>query len=46
MLTLPEQFTDRRQPRESVLAPIFEAAHAATFEVTGNPGVTSTPGPS
>ena len=30
----------------SALAPIFEAAQAATFEVTGTPGVTSTPGPS
>jgi 2'-5' RNA ligase len=30
----------------SALAPIFEAAQAATLEVTGNPGVTSTPGPS
>jgi 2'-5' RNA ligase len=30
----------------SALAPIFEAAQAATFEVTSNPGVTSTPGPS
>jgi hypothetical protein len=30
----------------SALAPIFEAARAATLEVTGNPGVTSTPGPS
>jgi 2'-5' RNA ligase len=30
----------------SALAPIFEAVQAATLEVTGNPGVTSTPGPS
>lgn len=30
----------------SALAPIFEAAQAATLEVTGTPGVTSTPGPS
>ena len=30
----------------SALAQIFEAAQAAAFEVTGNPGVTSTPGPS
>jgi hypothetical protein len=30
----------------SALAPIFEAAQAATFEVTSNPGVTRTPGPS
>jgi hypothetical protein len=30
----------------SALAPIFEAAQAATLEVTGNTGVTSTPGPS
>jgi 2'-5' RNA ligase len=30
----------------SALAPIFEAAQAATFEITGNLGVTSTPGPS
>lgn len=30
----------------SALAPIFEAVQAATFEVTGNLGVTSTPGPS
>jgi hypothetical protein len=30
----------------SALAPIFEAAQAATVEVTGSPGVTSTPGPS
>jgi 2'-5' RNA ligase len=28
------------------LIPIFDAARAATLEVTGNPGVTSTPGPS
>jgi 2'-5' RNA ligase len=30
----------------SALAPIFQAAQAATLEVTGYPGVTSTPGPS
>ncbi|HEY6311414.1 MAG TPA: 2'-5' RNA ligase family protein [Streptosporangiaceae bacterium] len=30
----------------SALAPIYEAAQAATLEVTGTPGVTSTPGPS
>jgi len=30
----------------NALAPIFEAAQAAALEVTGNPGVTSTPGPS
>jgi hypothetical protein len=30
----------------SALLPIFEAAQAATHEVTGTPGVTSTPGPS
>jgi 2'-5' RNA ligase len=30
----------------TALNPIFEAAQAATLEVTGNPGVTSTPGPS
>lgn len=30
----------------SALTPVFEAAQAATLEVTGNPGVTSTPGPS
>jgi 2'-5' RNA ligase len=30
----------------SALAPIFEAAQCATLEVTGNPGVISTPGPS
>jgi hypothetical protein len=30
----------------SALAPIFEAAQAATLEVTGSLGVTSTPGPS
>jgi hypothetical protein len=30
----------------SALTPIFEAAQAAMLEVTGNPGVTSTPGPS
>ena len=30
----------------SALAPIFEAAQAATLEVTGIPGVTSTSGPS
>jgi hypothetical protein len=29
-----------------VLAPIFEAAQAATLEVTGKPGITSTDGPS
>lgn len=28
------------------LLPIFEAAQAATLEITGTPGVTSTPGPS
>jgi hypothetical protein len=27
----------------SALTPIFEAAQAAMLEVTGNPGVTSTP---
>jgi hypothetical protein len=30
----------------SALAPNFEAAQAATLEITGTPGVTSTPGPS
>ena len=30
----------------SALAPIFEAAQAATLEVTGTVGITSTPGPS
>jgi hypothetical protein len=30
----------------SALLPIFEAAQAATYEVIGTPGVTSTPGPS
>jgi hypothetical protein len=30
----------------SALAPTFEAAQGATLEVTGDPGVTSTPGPS
>lgn len=30
----------------SALAPIFDAAQAATLEVTGTPGATSTPGPS
>ena len=30
----------------SALAPIFEAAQAATLEVAGNPGITGTPGPS
>ena len=30
----------------SALAPIFEAAQAATLEVTGKPGVSSTPAPS
>jgi 2'-5' RNA ligase len=30
----------------SALAPIFEAAQAASLEITGTPGVTSTPGPS
>ncbi len=30
----------------SALAPIFEAAQAATLEITGTPGVTSTPDPS
>ncbi len=29
----------------SALTPIFEAAQAATLEVTGTPGLTSTPGP-
>jgi len=29
-----------------VLAPVFEAAQAATLEVTGKPGITSTDGPS
>ena len=30
----------------SALVPIFEAAQAASFEVTGKPGVISSPGPS
>lgn len=30
----------------SALTPVFEAAQAATLEVTGNSGVTSSPGPS
>jgi 2'-5' RNA ligase len=30
----------------SALTPIFDAAQAATLEITGTPGVTSTPGPS
>ena len=30
----------------SALVPVFEAAQAAALEVTGNPGVTSTPGES
>ena len=30
----------------SALVPIYEAAQAAALEVTGTPGVTSTPGPS
>jgi 2'-5' RNA ligase len=30
----------------SALVPVFEAARAATLDVTGNSGVTSTPGPS
>jgi 2'-5' RNA ligase len=30
----------------AILAPVFEAAQAATLEVTGKPGITSTDGPS
>jgi hypothetical protein len=37
--------TAARMPA-SALAPIFEAAQAATLEITRTPGVTSTPGPS